>query len=47
MTEEELAAWVERSRAKRGLAPHITDEVTLRRIVVLAFAGEEGGADAS
>jgi hypothetical protein len=47
MTDEELAAWVERTRARRGLGPTITDESTLRRIVTLAFAGQDGGGRAS
>jgi hypothetical protein len=43
MTDEELEAWVERTRARGGLGPKITDEATLRRIVTLAFAGQGGG----
>jgi hypothetical protein len=45
MTGEELAAWVERTRARRGLGPRITDQATLRRIVVLAFAGRDDTAE--
>jgi hypothetical protein len=45
MTGEELAAWVERTRARRGLGPTITDEPTLRRIAVLAFAGSDDTAE--
>jgi hypothetical protein len=45
MTEEEVAAWGERSRAACGLPPTIEDEATLARIVTLAFGppGEDEG----
>jgi hypothetical protein len=47
MTDEELAAWVAETRARRGLGPRITDQATLRRIVTLAFAGQGGDGHAS
>lgn len=44
MTPAEISAWAERSRARQGLGPKITDASILARLVVLAFAGEgEGG----
>jgi hypothetical protein len=47
MTDEELAAWVAETRARRGLGPVVTDEAALRQIVTLAFAGQGGDDRAS
>jgi hypothetical protein len=51
-SEDEIAAWGERSRAACGFGPVITNEVVLARVITLALGpapveAEEGGdADA-
>jgi hypothetical protein len=39
LTDDQVHAWVVRSRAACGLGPKITDWVALRRIITLAFTG--------
>jgi hypothetical protein len=43
VTPAEIAAWVERSRARQGLGPKITDPAVIARLITLAFAGEGKG----
>jgi hypothetical protein len=46
MTPPEIAAWTCASRCAQGLPERIEDPAVLARVATLAFAGEEGGADA-
>ena len=39
MTDDQVHAWVVRTRAACGLGPKITDRAALRRIITLAFTG--------
>lgn len=39
LTDAEVAAWADRSRAASGLGPTVEDPVVLTRIATLAFAG--------
>jgi hypothetical protein len=46
MTPAEVADWTTASRRAQGLPDRIDDPAVLARVVILAFAGEEGGGDA-
>jgi hypothetical protein len=47
MTDAEITAWLERTRAAQGLGPKITDPIVLARLITLALGPapveDEGG----